>query len=176
MSDARDHKRINRFSMPSAFVAAIEAGTWLQPSDDVWSRVIPFLDTPFDLLSLESIHSNNWHTNCPFENESLTPEELEIWKMDEACFRMYRSSYCVPNGPDDLPWLDIDQAIVFATCRYHGDDTALYMDFRSSLEDPRVVAPDFRLGDGDEFLYGWRVVTQTFSEFCEKLGLSSAGK
>ncbi|MEL6110955.1 MAG: hypothetical protein AAFU85_33530 [Planctomycetota bacterium] len=173
MSDVRDYKRIGQFNMPSAFVVAYESNTWIQPTDSDIARVIPFLDCELDFLDLESLYQNNCPKWYKPETALSQSEEQEMREMESAehnHFRMYCSSWGLHSGPEDLPWLDIDQAIVFAVCRHHGDDVSIWMDYSSSKHDPRVVAPDFSLC-GNDFHYGWRTVTETFSDFCRQLNL-----
>jgi hypothetical protein len=69
-----------------------------------------------------------------------------------------------------MSWLDLDQAVFIAECRYAGDDTAIALDYRTDPADPRVVATD--LATLDHRHLSWRQVTPTFSEFIDVLQLN----
>jgi hypothetical protein len=69
-------------------------------------------------------------------------------------FRMTRA------GRDlDLPWLDVDQAVLIAINEYAGDDVAIALDYRTDTANPRVVASDWT---GSRC--SWQVVTPSFAD------------
>ncbi|MEV0667663.1 hypothetical protein ACIBI3_41820 [Actinomadura luteofluorescens] len=70
-------------------------------------------------------------------------------------------------GPVELPWLDVDLAVLIAVNRHAGDDVAIALDYRTGASDPRVVASDFFT---DPRQYAWRTVAPAFSTFVAALG------
>ncbi|GAA3809791.1 hypothetical protein ACFS5L_44390 [Streptomyces phyllanthi] len=72
------------------------------------------------------------------------------------------------RAPVELPWLDVEQAVLIAVNRVPGDDVALALDYRTSPSDPRVVGSDFWTNPRQ---CEWRVVTPGFSSFAQALGL-----
>jgi hypothetical protein len=79
-------------------------------------------------------------------------------------FRMTRGSRS--EHPLDLPWLDVDQAVLIAVNEYAGDDVALALDYRTDAADPRVVASDIWT---DPRQISWRTVTPTFTDLLAAL-------
>src|SRR5262249_30734430 len=73
-------------------------------------------------------------------------------------------------SPVELPWLDVEKAVVIAVNRVYGDDIVIALDYRTDCEDPRVVAsrwlPAVRTG------CIWCAVAGRFTEFARSLGLS----
>jgi hypothetical protein len=70
------------------------------------------------------------------------------------------------RGRVELPWLDVEHAILVAVCRYAGDDTAIALDYRTDPADPRVVGSDIWT---IRHQYRWRTIASTFSAFAEAL-------
>ncbi|GLV85384.1 hypothetical protein Slala03_50730 [Streptomyces lavendulae subsp. lavendulae] len=83
-----------------------------------------------------------------------------------ALFREIRGSS--QQGAVELPWLDVEQAVLVAVNRRAGDDVALALEYRTNPSDPRVVGSDFWT---DPRRCEWRLVTPTFSAFAQALGL-----
>ncbi|RYZ76694.1 MAG: hypothetical protein EOP06_31060, partial [Proteobacteria bacterium] len=79
--------------------------------------------------------------------------------------REYRSSR---DGERDLPWLDADNALFIAVNRHIGDDLGIALDYRTSVENPRVVTSNWWT---DERGCYWQQVDAHFSDFVERLGL-----
>jgi hypothetical protein len=59
-----------------------------------------------------------------------------------------------------LPWLDADLALFIAVNREIGADLGIALDYRTSSDDPRVVASDRRTGD---HTCHWKEAFPTFS-------------
>jgi hypothetical protein len=64
------------------------------------------------------------------------------------------------SGPDDLPWLDVEQAFNIAVNRRLGDDVAIALDHRTDPSDPRVVGSDAWTSQHQtgQAQYAWREV------------------
>jgi hypothetical protein len=67
-----------------------------------------------------------------------------------------------------LPWLDLDSVLVLAVNRRPGDDVAIVLDYRGSIEKPLVVASSVDHAAG----YGWREAAGSFDDFATALGLN----
>ncbi len=138
---------------PPLLMELINTGRWKQPSDETIKRVIPFLQEPLDfLLDIEAMQRES----TSFRADS--PEMSEL-------FHEYRGSK-IPER--ELPWLDVDKALFIAVNRVSGADLGIVLDYRTSLEDPRVVASDWLSGGST---HHWREVESRFSEFVRKLGI-----
>jgi hypothetical protein len=104
--------------------------------------------------------------------EGMRRESRSLGMMvdDEPSSRLFRA---LRGGRErqsvDLPWLDVEQAVLIAVNRNPGDDVALALDYRTSTADPRVVASDFWT---DPRQCPWRTVTPTFTEFVSRLGIA----
>ncbi|MCY1054617.1 hypothetical protein [Nannocystis sp. SCPEA4] len=81
-------------------------------------------------------------------------------------FRMVLGS--MQPTPVALPWLDAELAVFVAVNREPGADLGIALDYRTSREDPRVVASDWWSEPGG---CCWRVAAPTFSAFVAQIGL-----
>jgi hypothetical protein len=130
----------------------LDDGSWEHPGDDVLLRMIPFVRDPLEFRSsVVQITSNK---DCP-----LGADESE-----NSIFHEYRASLGVKR---DLPWRDVENSLLVAINRFPGDDVGIGLDYRSSAENPRVIASEWIDGqDGGCF---WREVAPTFTEFLAQL-------
>ncbi|MFI1584400.1 hypothetical protein [Embleya sp. NPDC020630] len=119
------------------------------------AEVIPWFEDPLVFVSNPE--------QMEFESRSM-----DMFADDPRCafFREARGS--TATEPLELPWLDVEQAVLVAVNRNPGDDVALALDYRTEPADPRVVGSDFWTDPG---LCRWRVVAPTFSAFAARLGL-----
>jgi hypothetical protein len=140
-----------RPAVPPLLTELIEAGRWKQPSDEIIKSVIPFLQDPMDFLPTLAAM---WQESTGLLADS--PEMAEL-------FHEYRGSK-VPAR--ELPWLDVDKALFIAVNRIDGVDLGIVLDYRTSLDDPKVVASDWQ-SDGNT--HHWREVENKFSDFVRKL-------
>lgn len=116
-------------------------------------QVVPWLCEPVDFLhTLEEMHSES--------GTSLAD--------DPGCafFHLRRGS--TQPEPVELPWLDVEQAVFIAVNREPGADLGIALDYRTSRDDPRVVASDW-WSEPSSCL--WRVIAPTFSMFAAQVGL-----
>ncbi|MFF5234382.1 hypothetical protein [Dactylosporangium sp. NPDC000521] len=148
---------VRGLAVPSALVVLMEAGAWRDPDPAALHEVMPWFADP--LVFLTSIE---WMRR---ENRSLDlfPRQASL----SALFRTARGSRTA--GRVELPWLDVEQAILIAVNRNPGDDVAVALDLRTSPADPAVVASDFW---SDPRQCHWRPVTPTFTEFATRLHLT----
>ena len=150
-----DSPRINQLPVPALLLKLMEQGQWQHPGDAVLREVIPFFREPVDfLLDLE-------------EMTSESGDQLE--DTEEDFFHERRSSK--DARAHALPWRDLDRSFLIAVNREPGDDLALALDFRSSVDDPQVIANNWHTG-----IRGcvWQLVSPTFSDFVRRCGLASA--
>ncbi|GAA4986330.1 hypothetical protein GCM10023205_66130 [Yinghuangia aomiensis] len=143
---------VRGLALPDRLMALIDSGRWRHPGDVVLAEVIPWFASPLDFLS--------------------TPEAME-WESgsmdvlaDNTYFREARGS--TAPVPLELPWLDVEQAVLIAVNRIPGDDVALALDYRSDPADPCVVGTDFWT---DPRVCQWRLVAPAFPAFAASLGL-----
>jgi len=139
--------------LPPLLVELMNTNRWKQPSDETIKQAIPFLQEPVDFL----VDADT------MQRESMgfladTPDMSEL-------FHEYRGSKVFAR---ELPWLDVDYALFIAVNRIAGSDIGISLDYRSSVEDPRVVASDWWSGDQKHY---WREVDSRFSDFVKKLGI-----
>ena len=140
-------------NVPPLLIELIKTGRWRQPSDETIKSVIPFLQEPMDFL-LDGAAMQRESTGFLADS----PEMADL-------FHEYRGSK-VPER--ELPWLDVDKALFIAVNRVAGADLGIALDYRTDLEDPRVVASDWQSGGNTHY---WREVEGKFSDFVRRLGI-----
>ncbi|MGR7000124.1 glycosyltransferase family 39 protein [Yinghuangia aomiensis] len=118
---------VRGLALPDRLMVLIDSGGWRHPGDAVLADVIPWFASPLDFLATPEV----------MERESGSMDLLA----DNAFFHEARGS--TAPVPLELPWLDVEQAVLIAVNRIPGDDVALALDYRSDSEDPRVVGSDF---------------------------------
>ncbi|MFD5875861.1 hypothetical protein [Streptomyces sp. NPDC060322] len=146
---------VRGLTLPAPLTSLIERDLWRHPGDAVLAKVIPWFKDPLAFVSNP-------------EQMAYASQSMDMFANDphSAFFRQARGSRGIP--PLELPWLDVDQAVLIATTRNPGDDGALALDYRTDPSDPRVVGSDFWT---DSLVCQWRVVAPTFSGFVSSLGL-----
>jgi hypothetical protein len=143
--------KVNQLPLPALLVELMSTGRWKQPSDEQIRRAVPFLLEPVNfLLRIESMR---------FESKGHIADDPRT----SILFQEYRSGR---DGERDLPWLDTDESLFIAVNRELGADLGVALDYRTSIEDPRVVASDWWT---DEHRCNWRQVEARFSDFVEKM-------
>ncbi len=147
---------IRDLQFPEVFSRLWNAGRWRQPEDRLVADLIPWLQGP-----IEFIEDATWLLN---ENQGLIGENPD----DDGLMREYRGSRSLEKP--DLPWLDVERAIVLAVNRNPGDDLAIAIDFRSSSSDPRVVAT-YWCDAPNDYHVEWREVSPTLTDFLKRLEL-----
>jgi hypothetical protein len=146
---------VRGLALPALLTSLIDRGLWRHPGDAVLAKAIPWFKDPLRFVSNP-------------EQMVYASQSMDMFADDphSAFFRQARGSRSV--APLELPWLDVDQAVLIATTRNPGDDGALALDYRTDPSDPRIVGSDFWT---DPLLCEWRVVAPTFSGFVSSLGL-----
>ncbi|WP_326664684.1 hypothetical protein [Streptomyces sp. NBC_00385] len=146
---------VRGLALPALLTSLVDRDLWRDPGDAVLAKAIPWFKDPLRLVSNP-------------EQMAYASQSMDMFADDphSAFFRQARGSRSV--APLELPWLDVEQAVLIAITRRPGDDGALALDYRSDPSDPRVVGSDFW---ADPLLCQWRVVAPTFSGFVSSLGL-----
>jgi hypothetical protein len=142
-----------RPKIPARFARLFQSGRWKHPGDDVLSRVVPFIADP-----IEFIEAMDW-----IELESRGNLADSDWA---ERFKEKRGSR--DGLPIELPWRDVEQSIVVAVNRHAGNDVAIALDFRTSRDDPRVIATAWT---SDFSACEWREVAPTLSIFLARIGI-----
>ncbi|MGC4809732.1 hypothetical protein ACLQ29_04280 [Micromonospora sp. DT228] len=148
-----DRWQINGLPLPDPLIDLIESGRWRHPGDEVLRHLIPWLDDPLDFMTtIDELRLQNRLT-AQLDSDTM------------GFFHIGRGS---AGRPVVMPWLDLDQAVFIAVCRYAGDDISIALDYRTNPSDPRVLAtaviPAARH-------CSWRQVTPTFTQFVDALHL-----
>ncbi len=154
-------REIRDMRFPPAFVELWMAGKWQQPDESLIQSLIPWLQGPIEFI--EVMH---WLVT---ENGSPLVDYLDSANK----FREYRGS--VSHDKTDLPWLDLEKSLFIAVNRIRGDDLGIALDFRTSTDDPRVVA-SYWCGERDDYHVEWRLVTEMFSEFLTKVNMVNSNE
>ena len=149
---------IRGMQFPPYFQELWISGKWRQPEDQLIRTLIPWLQGP-----IEFIENMRW---LRLENRG----RLADTEFSRKLFQEYHGKSAV-NHPD-LPWLDVDASLMIAVNKIPGDDLGIAIDFRTSLDDPRVVAS---LWCTEPHRVEWRLVSKTFSGFVESLQIDTAG-
>jgi hypothetical protein len=86
--------------LPTLLMEFLVSGRWLHPGDAGLREVMPWFEDPLDFLT--DVHQM-----------SRESRSLDLFADDEALsglFRAIRGS--VSTGPVELPWLDVDLAVL----------------------------------------------------------------
>ncbi|MET9593856.1 hypothetical protein ABZY45_23450 [Streptomyces sp. NPDC006516] len=146
---------VRGLALPTRLMSLIERGLWRHPGDAEMMEIIPWFEDELDFISGPE----------RMERESRS---MDMFADDPHSdfFREARGTRAA--APLELPWLDVEQAVLIAVNRIPGHDCGLALDYRTDPSDPRVVGSDFW---SDPVLCEWRVVAPTFSAFATSLGL-----
>jgi hypothetical protein len=129
-------------TIPQALIEAENLARWpsgLRLSGSVLSSVAPFMSTiDFELLSIDQILGKKSSQIADLETLTLFAKKPS----SALHHRVYIGNNA--QGPSDLPWLDVDKALVIGGGADYGDDTWLALDYRLNLLDPRIVVSQYR--------------------------------
>jgi hypothetical protein len=147
---------VNGLPLPPLLISLLQSGQWKHPGDMKMREVIPFVEAPVFFYSLEQI--KGWNNISPDLSEVADTRYHEALGSRAVMFLT-------------LPWLDVEKSIFIAANARHEDDVRIALDYRTSPDDPRVVA-SYWATEGSL----WREVTPTFTEFVERLGLNDVSR
>ena len=150
-----EHLTVRGLALPVQLTSLLAQGRWRHPGVVTIAKVIPWFEDPLDFLTSVAV----------MERESRS---MDMFADDPsyAFFREVRGS--TRSTPVELPWLDVEQAVLIAVNRMPGDDVALALDYRTNPLDPRVVGSDFWTNPR---LCDWRMVAPAFSVLAANLDL-----
>ena len=95
------------------------------------------LKLDFELLSINEICENERSEVADMETLRTFAKKPQLARM----FRLYSSFN--PEGTSDLPWLDVEKALVIGGGADYGDDMWIVLDARLDPIAPRVVLNEF---------------------------------
>ncbi|GHI83399.1 hypothetical protein [Streptomyces xanthophaeus] len=151
--------KVRGLALPAELTALLRQGRWRHPGDAKMAELAPWFEDPLHFLTSAEQMTSESRSMDMFADDPLSSK----------LFREVRGSSSGQAGrPVELPWLDIDQAVLIAVNRVPGDDVALALDYRTDPLDPRVVGSDFWT---DPRRCAWRPLAPTFTAFAEALGL-----
>ncbi|WP_405640272.1 hypothetical protein [Streptomyces sp. NBC_00019] len=151
-----EQTEVRGHALPARLITLLREGRWQHPGDAELARLIPWFEDPLDFLK----------STKEMERESRPMDLFADDPVSYELFRQVRGS--TRPAPVELPWLDIEQALLIAVNRRAGDDVALALDYRTDPADPRVVGSDFWTNPRQ---CAWREVAPAFSSFADALGL-----
>ncbi|MEY9842140.1 hypothetical protein [Streptacidiphilus sp. EB103A] len=149
-----EHLTVRGLPLSGRLTSLLAQGRWRQPDPVTLAKVIPWFEDPLNFLT----------STAAMEQQSRS---MDMFADDPYCafFRETRGS--ISSTPVELPWLDVEQAVLIAVNLMPGDDVALALDYRTDPLDPRVVGSDFWTNPS---LCEWRTVAPAFSVFAADLG------
>lgn len=153
---AMEKSMVRGLVLPVQLTSLLCQGRWCHPGDAEMARLIPWFEDPLDFLA----------NTEQMTRESRSMDRFADDEGSSALFREIRGSS--QQAAVELPWLDVEQAVLVAVNRHAGDDVALALDYRSNPADPCVVGSDFWTNPRQ---CEWRPVTPTFSAFVHALSL-----
>jgi hypothetical protein len=157
---------VNGLVLPAVLISAMKSPRW--PTGRVRTGPLPgtapFLATfdlemipPVELLIDDNIASTA--TLCRFADRPRLAESHRLRRGGKA------------EQAVELPWLDVEKAVVFGGGADYGDDLWLVLDYRTIADDPRVVANEYLREGVTPMGCFWRQITPSFSAFCRRLGI-----
>ncbi|MGH3737333.1 MAG: hypothetical protein ACRDT6_17215 [Micromonosporaceae bacterium] len=154
--DDDQHWTVRGLVLPASLISLLKTGGWRNPDESALRALIPWFRDP--LIFLTSVYG--------MRRESASMDLFADDEPSAELFREVRGSQVA--HPVELPWLDVEQAVLIAVNRNPGDDVALALDYRTDRGDPRVVGSDFWTNPKQ---CSWRVVTPTFTELVVRLDI-----
>jgi hypothetical protein len=127
--------------LPRALIEADRVAKWPSQqrlSGSLLSTAAPFMsDMDFELLTLSQISGK--------ERSEIANLESLVDCAKTASTALVWQVYAGNNtqGPSDLPWLDVEKALVVGGGADYGDDTFIALDYRLDRSDPRVVISQY---------------------------------
>jgi hypothetical protein len=144
--------------LPNLLVEMLGDGRWRHPGEQAVQQVMPWVYEELEFMPIETMRRETAGLARVIEEDELA-----------GIFWVARGSAQVELV--ELPWLDIEAAVIIAMARY-SDCIQVVLDYRTSAEEPRVVAYGeewIDLHQGNTWTLGWRVVAPAFSSFVAAL-------
>lgn len=127
--------------IPKALIAANNRAGWPSEqrlSGSLLSIAAPFMSAmDFELLTIDQVSGK--------ARSKVADLETLVLFAKTPCTALVHRVYVGTNtlGPSDLPWLDVDKALIIGGGADYGDDTWIALDYRLDQADPRVVISQF---------------------------------
>lgn len=138
------------YLLPSKLESLLEKEEWKELATDRLKHIAPYMDGEFvTLLSKNAME---------FESGAMMGPE----KDEGEFFCEYRGSKHLER---ELPWIDVEKTLFFIVSKIPGYDSGFALDYRTSIDNPRVIASDWTSGDCVKY----RKVASNFDEFISKL-------
>lgn len=161
--------RNGELEIPSLLLDAMRDGAW--PAGRICGAVgsLPqpssgmFADTDLVLLQTRADLERGASEAADIQSLRQFADSAELSEK----FKVKRGS--AVTGPVELPWLDVEQALLIGGGADYGDDTWLVLDFRTGPTDPRVVVNVWRQGAPPQV--EWRELTPSLTLFLRMLGV-----
>ena len=112
--------KVNNLPVPKLLIQLLENKKWTNPKEGIIKKVIPFFKYNIDFLQTLEEMKRESRVIC---------EDLDF-------FFEKRSSK--DDRAKKLPYRDLDLSFFIAVNSSLGDDIAVALDFRTSIENPRV--------------------------------------
>ncbi|MEV6173054.1 hypothetical protein AB0L99_33200 [Streptomyces sp. NPDC051954] len=144
-----EHVMVRGLTLPARLMTLLDQGRWRHPGDAGMARLIPWFESPLDLLANTDQMERESRSLDTFDDEPYSAFLHVAWGSSR-------------ETPVELPWLDVEQEFFIAVNRVLGDDVALALDYRTDPADPRGVGSYVST---NLVVYKWRVVTPMFSAF-----------
>jgi len=138
--------KINDLPLPKDLLGLIEQGRWKSPNPIVMKSII------------EGCLSGEFHFNSIKSMQRESDMKHRITDKEFSKQRGLASSTLLGMSIEETNILDIDNAIMIAQ-NYDGE--AICLDYRLSLENPRVVASTWK----DRYHMEWHVIAPDFPTF-----------
>jgi len=127
--------------IPDALIRADASRDWpfgRRLSGSLLARTAKFMvEIDFELLSISEIVGDA-------DSDVAGLDALHTFVKKPRLARMFRLySAFNPEGPSDLPWLDVDKALVIGGGADYGDDVWVVLDARVNPISPRLVLNHF---------------------------------
>ena len=143
---------VNKLPLPRLLTELISSGKWKTPSSNLIEKIAPFLKEELEFLqTIESMESNSSIDLPEYENMF----QLDSKKDERA---------------NNLPWMDTSKSVLIALNKIPGDDIAIALDYRNSIDSPRLIANNWHTMTkpiGGK----WEVISDSFQEFAKDLKL-----
>ena len=134
---------INNQTVPSELAELLRAGQWINPGRKAMRQMFRGLRDPVDFVkTVDQMRQESGEGREPLPDLRETRSSMSGYQID-------------------LPWIDLDFAICIATTLNPGDDVGIFIDYRSSKTDPRVIYTEWTRREGCL----WREAFATFGQF-----------
>lgn len=143
---------VNELPIPMLLKELLSSGKWKHPGNKILKSVVPFFKEEVVFLETVEQMEGESHNLC---------EDLD-WFFEKDSDKDERAN--------SLPYRDLKKSFLIAVCKSPGDDIAIALDFRTSLENPRVIGNNWH-----SKIKGcpWEEISPTFEEFVNRIKIKT---